>query len=57
MEEEHLRQIVFQPKIWMNKNKKGLDEWYFSVVDVVEVLTESTNPRDYWFKMKLRVKT
>jgi len=32
------------------------EEWYFSVVDVVEVLTESTNPRDYWFKMKLRVK-
>ena len=32
------------------------EEWYFSVVDVVEVLTESTNPRDYWFKMKQRVK-
>ena len=28
----------------------------FSVVDVVETLTESTNPRDYWFKMKQRVK-
>jgi NAD-dependent DNA ligase len=32
------------------------EEWYFSVVDVVEILTESTNPRDYWFKMKQRVK-
>jgi len=32
------------------------EEWYFSVVDVVEVLTESANPRDYWFKMKQRVK-
>lgn len=31
--------------------------WDFSVIDVVEILTESTNPRDYWFKMKLRVKT
>ena len=30
-------------------------QWYFSVVDVVEVLTESVNPRDYWFKMKKRV--
>ena len=28
---------------------------YFSVIDVVEVLTESVNPRDYWFKMKKRV--
>ncbi len=31
--------------------------WYFSVVDVVAALTESVNPRDYWFKMKIRVKT
>ena len=30
-------------------------EWYFSVVDVVEALTGSANPRDYWFKMKQRV--
>ncbi len=33
------------------------EEWYFSVVDVVGVLTDSTNPRDYWFKMKIRVKS
>jgi hypothetical protein len=32
-------------------------QWYFSVIDVVEVLTDSTNPRDYWFKMKIRIKT
>ncbi|MCL2327387.1 MAG: Bro-N domain-containing protein [Bacteroidetes bacterium] len=31
------------------------EEWYFSVIDVVEVLTDSINPRDYWFKMKQRV--
>ncbi|KAF0182127.1 MAG: prophage antirepressor [Nitrospirae bacterium] len=31
--------------------------WYFSVVDVVAALTDSVNPRDYWFKMKIRVKT
>lgn len=31
--------------------------WYFSVIDIVEVLTESSNPRDYWFKMKQRVQT
>ncbi|HEY5535177.1 MAG TPA: Bro-N domain-containing protein [Ignavibacteria bacterium] len=32
-------------------------QWYFSIIDVVEVLTDSTNPRDYWFRMKVRVKT
>jgi hypothetical protein len=31
--------------------------WYFSVIDVVAALTDSANPRDYWFKMKTRVKT
>ena len=31
------------------------EEWYFSVIDIVEILTDSINPRDYWFKMKQRV--
>ena len=30
------------------------EEWYFSVVDVVEVLSESTNPTDYLKKMRKR---
>lgn len=33
------------------------NEWWFSVVDVVQALTDSVNPRDYWFKMKIRVKS
>jgi DNA-damage-inducible protein D len=33
------------------------EQWYFSIIDVVEILTNSPNPRDYWFKMKLSVKT
>ena len=33
------------------------EKWYFSVIDVIAILTESSNPRDYWFKMKNRVKT
>jgi hypothetical protein len=32
------------------------EEWYFSVVDVIETLTGSANPRDYRFKMTQRVK-
>ena len=30
------------------------NEWYYSVVDVVAVLTDSAKPRDYWHKMKIR---
>ncbi len=32
------------------------DTWWFSVIDIVQVLTNSENARDYWFKMKQRVK-
>lgn len=30
------------------------DEWFFSVVDIVEALTESPTPRQYWEKIKRR---
>ena len=31
-----------------------LEEYYFSVIDVVGVLSESKNPRDYWYRLKKR---
>ena len=31
------------------------EEWYFSVVDVIGSLTESNNPRDYWYHVKKRM--
>ena len=32
------------------------EEWYFSIVDVVAVLTDSDNPRKYWSVLKTRLK-
>ncbi len=32
------------------------EKWYFSVVDVVAVLTDSENPRNYWKVLKNRLK-
>jgi len=32
------------------------EDWFFSVVDVVAVLTESPNPRKYWSVLKTRLK-
>lgn len=47
-------------KLFESKNVRrhwdeDAEKWYFSVIDVVEILTDSVNPRDYWFKMKTRV--
>ena len=32
------------------------EEWYFSIVDVIRVLTDSPNPQTYWRVMKKRLK-
>src|SRR3989338_2957713 len=44
--------VVFQDKkirrIWHN------NEWFFSVVDIVGALTESLDPKDYWYRLKKR---
>lgn len=32
------------------------EDWYFSVVDVVGILTDSPNPRKYWSVLKTRLK-
>ena len=37
---------------WDDEN----EEWYFAIVDVVAVLTESPNPQAYWRVMKKRLK-
>lgn len=37
---------------WDDKEEK----WYFSIVDVVAVLTESQEPRKYWSVLKSRIK-
>ncbi len=37
---------------WDNEKEK----WYFSIIDVIEVLTESANPRKYWSVLKTRLK-
>lgn len=37
--------------VWDNER----EEWYFSIVDVVGSLTESNNPRDYWYRVKKRM--
>jgi len=47
-------------KIFENKNIRvywDADEetWYFSVIDIIFALTDSKDPNDYWYKLKIRV--
>ena len=56
------KEIDIQNKVQLFNDKKirsvwnsEEEQWYFSVIDVIAVLTDSVNPRDYWFKMKKRV--
>lgn len=48
-------------KIFENKQVRTAwnadqEEWYFAVVDVVEILTDSPNPQTYWRVLKKRLK-
>ena len=38
--------------VWDDEQEK----WYFSIVDIVEVLTETDRPRKYWSDLKLKLK-
>ena len=33
------------------------EKWYFSVIDVIAILTQSPNPRKYWSVLKTRLKS
>jgi len=55
MKQENSIKIFEEKKVrtlWDEEQEK----WYFSVIDVIEVLTESPNPRKYWSVLKLRLK-
>ena len=48
-------------KIFENRQVRTLwnadeEEWYFSVVDVVSILTDNDDPRNYWYVLKNRLK-
>ena len=47
-------------KLFENKKIRTMwddekEEWFFSIIDVVEVLTESKNPRRYWSDLKRKI--
>ncbi|MBQ4277628.1 MAG: Bro-N domain-containing protein [Bacteroidaceae bacterium] len=55
MTQKHQIQLFEERKVrtvWDDKEEK----WYFSIVDVVDILTDSANPQTYWRVLKNRLK-
>ena len=52
MKDEISAMVVFEGKEIRRKWHNG--KWYFSVVDVVKVLTDSVDAKDYWYRLKQR---
>ncbi len=47
---------IFEHKKIRSQWNAEEEKWYFSVVDVIAVLTDSPNPRKYWSVLKTRLK-
>ena len=57
MQDEHTTEIQkFEERSIRTAWDEEREEWYFSVVDVIAVLTESIDPAAYWRKLKQRLK-
>lgn len=51
--EPQLRMAIFKGK--QIRKVVHNDQWYFSIIDIVEALTESSNPRRYWSDLKRKL--
>ena len=52
---ENKELVLFENNKIRRKKYKG--EWYYSVVDIIEILTESSRPRKYWDDLKKKLET
>ncbi|MCD4793614.1 MAG: Bro-N domain-containing protein [Bacteroidales bacterium] len=55
MKKENSIKLFNDKKVRVHWNEEQ-EKWYFSVVDIVGVLTESQNPNNYWKVLKNRLK-
>lgn len=46
---------LFESKQVRSEWNEQEQKWYFSLIDVVEILTESNNPRRYWSDLKIKL--
>lgn len=46
---------LFQDKKIRTSYNEKEQKWYFAIIDVIQVLTESSNPRRYWSDLKRKL--
>jgi hypothetical protein len=46
---------LFESKQIRSEWNELKEKWYFAIIDVVEVLTESNHPRRYWSDLKRKL--
>jgi DNA-damage-inducible protein D len=49
--------VVFNQKSVRRYWDADKELWYFSVIDVIEILTDSTSPKRYWSDLKIKLKS
>lgn len=47
---------IFEEKLVRTLWDAGQEKWYFSIIDVIEILTSSDRPRKYWSNLKTKIK-
>ena len=48
---------LFESKQIRSEWNESDQKWYFAIIDVIEILTESNNPRRYWSDLKRKLNT
>ena len=56
MEEKESKARIFEGKKIRTHWDGDKEKWFFSVVDIIEVLIESPRPRKYWSDLKSKLK-
>lgn len=50
------KNAIFEKRQVRRHWDEGKELWYFSVIDVIEALTDSTVPKRYWTDLKRKLK-
>ena len=54
--DQHTAIKIFEEKKVRTVWNETREKWYLSIVDVIAILTESSNQRKYWNVLKTRLK-